>query len=304
MIAVATAAACADDRSGVEDVTSALSVCDEVVPANRFVDGIPAYAQCPGFENAAIYSNNGVDTSTTSLGADWVRTQGSGGYQCTELAHRYLHFRWNVTSWLPRGNAGTWCDTQPTAASGVVQTTVPVHGDLIVFAPGACGADAVTGHVAVVDVVDDARAQVTVVEENRAGRRNAAQSCATCYLHVVANDGSSGAAGAGGATGTGGAVGSGGATGCRRRDRARRRRGRPPGRRGASTGGTGGGDGWLSRRRRRFDHGRHGRQAEGDGAGAPGATSRRGDRRLQRLGRAARARRAAAAWPWRPRCWR
>jgi len=213
VIAVATAAACADDRSGVEEITAALNVCDEVVPTNRSVDGIPAYAQCPGFENASIYSNNGVDTSTTSLGADWIRTQGSGGYQCTELAHRYLHFRWNITSWLPRGNAGTWCDTQPTAASGVVQTTVPVHGDLIVFAPGACGADAVTGHVAVIDVVDDARAQVTVVEENRAGRRNAAQSCATCYLHVVANDGSSGAAGTGGATGTGGAVGSGGATG-------------------------------------------------------------------------------------------
>jgi hypothetical protein len=212
-ITVAAAAACADDRSGVEEVTAALNVCDEIVPANRFVDGIPAYAQCAGFENASIYSNNGVDTSTTSLGADWIRMQGSGGYQCTELAHRYLHFRWNVTSWLPRGNAGTWCDTQPTATSGVVQTTVPVHGDLIVFAPGACGADAVTGHVAVVDVVDDARAQVTVVEENRAGRRNAAQSCASCYLHVVANNGSSGAAGAGGATGSGGAVGSGGATG-------------------------------------------------------------------------------------------
>lgn len=213
MIALTTGAACADDRSGIEDVTSALSVCDEVVPANRFVDGIPAYAQCAGFENASIYSNNGVDTSATSLGADWIRTQGSGGYQCTELAHRYLHFRWNVTSWLPRGNAGTWCDTQPTAASGVVQTTVPVHGDLIVFAPGTCGADAVTGHVAVVDVVDDARAQVTVVEENRAGRRNAAQSCAACYLHVVANDGSSGAAGAGGATGTGGTTGAGGLAG-------------------------------------------------------------------------------------------
>jgi surface antigen len=105
-----------------------------------------------------------IDTSTTSLGADWIRTQGSGGYQCTELAHRYLHFRWNVTSWLPRGNAGTWCDTQPTAASGVVQTTAPVHGDLIVFAPGSCGADATTGHVAVVDTVDAAKAQVTVVE--------------------------------------------------------------------------------------------------------------------------------------------
>src|SRR4029077_17531543 len=165
-IAGASGAACSDS-SVIEETTSALSVCDEVVPANRFVDGIPAYAQCTGFENAAIYSNNGVDTSTTSLGPDWVRTQQSGGYQCTELAHRYLYFRWNVT-WLPNGNAGTWCNTQPTAASGVVQTTTaPVHGDLIVFAPGACGADATTGHVALIDVVDDAKAQLTVIEQNR-----------------------------------------------------------------------------------------------------------------------------------------
>jgi MYXO-CTERM domain-containing protein len=268
MAALATAAACADDRSGVEELTSALSVCDEVVPANRFVDGIPAYAQCPGFETASIYSNNGVDTSATSLGADWIRTQGSGGYQCTELAHRYLHFRWNVTSWLPRGNAGTWCDTQPTAASGVVQTTVPVHGDLIVFAPGACGADAVTGHVAVIDVVDDARAQVTVVEENRAGRRNAAQSCASCYLHVVANDGSSGAAGASGAAGTGGAVGSGGATGTGGATGA--------GSAGA-TGSTGtGGDATGSAGADAGSNtaGTGGSRSGGDVAGAPGAASR------------------------------
>jgi len=219
LLATAAIGACSemDDGSSVEDVTSALSVCDEVVPANRFVDGIPGYAQCPGFENAAIYSNNGVDTSTTSLGADWVRTQGSGGYQCTELAHRYLHFRWNVTSWLPRGNAGVWCDTQPTAASGVIQTTVPVHGDLIVFAPGVCGSDATTGHVALVDIVDAAKSQVTIVEENRAGRRSTAQSCATCYLHVIANDGVStggaGASGAAGASGRGGASGAAGASG-------------------------------------------------------------------------------------------
>ena len=246
---------------------SALSVCDEVVPANRFVDGIPAYAQCPGFENAPIYSNNGVDTSTTSLGADWVRTQGSGGYQCTELAHRYLHFRWNVTSWLPRGNAGTWCETQPTAASGVVQTTVPVHGDLIVFSPGACGADAVTGHVAVIDVVDDARAQVTVVEENRAGRRSAAQSCATCYLHVVANDVSSGAAGTGGATGTGGAVGSGGATGVGGGGAAAGTTGFPTGTGGGAAGSPGADAGSNT-------VGTGGSRSEGDVAGAPGAASR------------------------------
>jgi len=196
---VAAAAACGADRPASDETTAALSVCDEIVPPDRFVDGIPAYSQCAGFETAPIYSNNGVDTSTTALGADWIRTQGSGGYQCTELAHRYLHFRWNVTSWLPNGNAGVWCETPPPRASGVVQTMTPVHGDLIVFAPGVCGASPGTGHVAVVDTVDDAAAELTIVEQNRAGRRSAAQSCATCFLHVVANGGASGSGADGGA---------------------------------------------------------------------------------------------------------
>jgi hypothetical protein len=64
----------------------ALGACDETVPANRNVDGIPAYAQCTMSENSAIYSNNGIDTSLTQQGSDWVKTQWSGGYQCTELA--------------------------------------------------------------------------------------------------------------------------------------------------------------------------------------------------------------------------
>jgi surface antigen len=175
----------------------AANVCDETVPTNRFVDGIPAYAQC-ATTTGAIYSNNGVDTATTSGGSDWIRTQYSGGYQCTELAHRYLYFHWNV-SWLPNGNAGTWCDTTPPGTSGVVQTTTPVHGDLIVFAPGSCGADATTGHVALVDVVNSTN--VTIVEQNSAGRRNAAITCAKCFLHVSAN---TGPGGSGGASGTGG----------------------------------------------------------------------------------------------------
>ena len=188
----------APDAEELSSTVQAVNICNETVPANRNVDGIPAYAQCTT-TNSAIYSNNGVDTSTTSGGTDWVRTQYSGGYQCTELAHRYWYFHWNVT-WIPNGNAGTWCDTVPPASSGVVQTTTPVHGDLIVFAPGVCGADATTGHVAVVDVVVSATT-VTIVEENSAGRRNSQQSCAKCFLHVVANTGSGGS---GGATSTGG----------------------------------------------------------------------------------------------------
>ena len=200
----------AAEEEDVGRVEQALNVCNETVPANRQVDGIPAYAQCTASENSPIYSNNGVDTATSSGGTDWVRTQYSGGYQCTELAHRYLYFHWDIT-WLPNGNAGTWCDTQPPGTSGVVQTTTPVHGDIMVFPPGSCGAGATTGHVAVVDTVNSAT-QVTIVEQNGANRRNANISCARCFLHVVANTGTGGS---GGASGTGGTPTGGTATGGR-----------------------------------------------------------------------------------------
>ena len=208
----------------------AANICDETVPSNRIVDGIPAYAQCTDSNNGAVYSNNGVDTAITSSGSDWMRTQGSGGYQCTELAHRYLYFKWNIKN-VPNGNAGVWCDGN--IPSGLEKTTTPVHGDLIVFAPGSCGADSTTGHVAVVDVVNT-NASVTFIEQNRAGRRSCAIDTAACFLHATNNNGatvdggmadahsigdsldalpdaasdSGNQAGSGGTTGSGGAGGS------------------------------------------------------------------------------------------------
>lgn len=190
------------------EITQALNVCSETVPTERFVDGLPAYKQCDS-TNAAIWSNNGVDTSATSQGADWVLTQYSGGYQCTEWAWRYMHFKWKVD--YRSGNAGSWCDGKLPA--GLTKSTVPVHGDLIVFAPGSCGADSTTGHIAVVDVVNTAASSVTLVEQNNAGRRNSKISCALCFLHAVANDGANNG-GAGGGAGTGGSTGAGaGSTG-------------------------------------------------------------------------------------------
>jgi surface antigen len=186
-------ASCAQDAADSIDVgvaREALSACNETVPDTRYIDGIPSYAQCPETESSAIFSNNGIDTATASMGADWVRTQYSGGYQCTELAHRYLLFKWQV-KWLPNGNAGFWCDTMPPANSGMTQTMAPVHGDIMVLAPGSCGADGTTGHVNVVDVVDTAKAKVTVVEQNGARRGSYNQTCAKCFLHVVANNGTS-----------------------------------------------------------------------------------------------------------------
>jgi hypothetical protein len=203
LIVAALLPACGDPSGGekLDEVLLALDVCGEAVPANRAVDGIPAYAQCDATTNSSIWSNNGVDTSTTSLGPDWVQTQRSGGYQCTELTYRYMRFRWNVS--YRSGNAEEWCDGDLPA--NLVKSTTPVHGDLIVFAGGVCGAAESTGHIAVIDTVDNARATVTIVEENRAGRRSTQQSCATCFLHATANDGSiGGAAGTGGMTGMGG----------------------------------------------------------------------------------------------------
>ncbi|MGC4086862.1 MAG: CHAP domain-containing protein [Polyangiaceae bacterium] len=112
-----------------------------------------------------------------------------------------MRFRWNVT--YRSGNAKEWCSG--TLPSNLVKTTTPVHGDLIVFDAGVCGSDTTTGHVAVVDVVNASAASVTIVEENDAGRRSAKQSCALCYLHATANDGST--AGAGGASSGGAAAG-------------------------------------------------------------------------------------------------
>ena len=172
----------------------AADICGETVPTNRFIDGIPAYAQCTASTSSAVYSDNGINTSTTSGGTGWVRTQYSGGYQCTELAHRYLYFKWNVQS-VPNGNAGTWCDgTLPT---GLVKATPPVHGDILVLAPGSCGADATTGHVAVVDTVAADSLSVMALQQNGAGRSNFKITCAACFLHAAANTGTAVDGGAG-----------------------------------------------------------------------------------------------------------
>ena len=191
LLATGLLAGCAGHAGTSEDVgrvSEALDICSETVPANRNVDGIPAYAQCTAAENSAIYSDNGVNTSTSSMGNGWVRTQYNSGYQCTEFAYRYLHFRWSI-SWEPNGNAGTWCDSTPPSSSGVVQTSTPVHGDLIVFPPGTCGSDPTAGHVAVVDTVSGTTS-VSAVEQNSASRSTYKQSCAKCFLHVVTNSGS------------------------------------------------------------------------------------------------------------------
>jgi hypothetical protein len=192
-----------DDAEPLGVAQQAINACNETVPATRAVDGFPAYAQCAGIEDGAIWSNNGIDTAPSSQGAGWVRTQNGGGYQCTEFARRYFMFHWGID--YQHGNAGEWCDG--TLPSTLALVTSPTHGDLIVFAPGSCGADATTGHIAVVDTVDMAGGKVTIVEQNQASRRSSQQSCAKCYLHAIKNDGTVGGSSAGGSSAGGSSSG-------------------------------------------------------------------------------------------------
>lgn len=159
-------------------------VCNETVPAKHYVDNIPAYAQCAQSMNAKIWSNDGINTATSSQGDGWVPTQWGGGYQCTEFAKRYMYFRFGVEK-FPNGNAGVWCEGSTPA--GLEKKSDPVHGDLIIFGPGACGASLVTGHVGVVDKVDASTKMVEFVEQNQANRRSCAISTAACFLHATAN---------------------------------------------------------------------------------------------------------------------
>lgn len=165
-------------------IAAAENVCGETVSAELHIDGIPAYAQCDASLSAPIYSDDGVNTRTTSGGSGWILTQAGGGYQCTELAHRYLAFRWNIKN-SPVTKAAAWCDGA--APAGMEKTTKAVHGDVIVYVPGDCNTNASTGHVAIVDVVDGDT--LTVVGENKAARRVVQSTCAACFLHVLGNDG-------------------------------------------------------------------------------------------------------------------
>lgn len=154
-------------------------ICSETAAAT--LDGIPAYAYCGNFN---VWSNNGSDTKSASGGAGWVQTEGGYGYQCVEYAVRYEHFKFGVGTGWGISYAYQMCNTHP---SGIATAATPVHGDLIIFAPGSCGADGTAGHVAVVDTVN--ASTVSVVQENVAGKYTYNKSCASCWLHATSNNG-------------------------------------------------------------------------------------------------------------------
>ena len=179
-VAAVLALGCSSAHENVGESSAQVDyVCSESPSAT--LDGIPAYAYCGNFN---VWSNNGVDTKSASGGSGWVRTEGGYGYQCVEYAIRYSHFKFGTgTSW-GINYAQQMCATHPARMS---KTTTPVHGDLMIFGGGSCGADATAGHVAVVDVVK--ATTVGVVQENSAGKQTFNKSCASCFLHDAKNTG-------------------------------------------------------------------------------------------------------------------
>ncbi len=156
------------------------------------IDGIAAYAMCDAALTGNVWSDNGTATAAMSEGAGWVETQtgivgssGNGGYQCTELATRYFYFKFGVCPWI--SSAGRTCATDRFRRRRD-------HGDArarrsAVFPPGCNGADAITGHVAVVDQVTTTAVSVVQEHSGTAGTGTYARSCLSCFLHATANSG-------------------------------------------------------------------------------------------------------------------
>ncbi len=179
-VATVTVVGCSSSQENVGQSNDAVDyICSE--SASATLDGIPAYAYCGNFN---VWSNNGADTKSTSGGTGWVQTEGGYGYQCVEYAVRYEHFKFGVGTGWGISYAYQMCNTHP---SGISTASTPMHGDLMIFAPGSCGADGTAGHVAVVDTVGSTT--VKVVQENTAGSYTYNKSCASCWLHAANNGG-------------------------------------------------------------------------------------------------------------------
>jgi len=103
------------------------------------------------------YSNGWAQTTGESC-SGWLAT--GFGYQCVELAQRYMNGQFGIQTIWPVSAAKQMCSSHP---GGVTTHWVgdgyqPVHGDLVVWTHGTWG------HVAVVDEVWDGGA--SFVEQN------------------------------------------------------------------------------------------------------------------------------------------
>ena len=144
-------------------------------------EDIPGFnvSSCPGAPscgtkmasfNGVAAKSNGYDQCTGSCCGGSIST--GCAYQCVELAQRYFHEKFGITSiWYD--NANEMCGNHP---SGVKKTSTPQPGDLWVRNSGTYG------HVAVITKVHSNT--VDVIEQNSSpdGQNNYQKSDAGCFL--------------------------------------------------------------------------------------------------------------------------
>jgi hypothetical protein len=169
-----------EDVASTSEALTPASLCGKAAIAT--IDDIPAYPNDCG--NVNVWSNDGRTTQTVpGAGTGWVQTEGGYGYQCTELASRYMHFRFGTTTHWGIAEAKDMCATHP---ADVSKTSSPVEGDLMVFEPGVCVGAA--GHVAVVSRVTSTTASVVQQNETASGKGTYSRNCASCFLHAARNN--------------------------------------------------------------------------------------------------------------------
>jgi hypothetical protein len=154
-------------------------------------DDVNVYAtdvtgSCPGSSGCgSVCARSLTDATFCSVNTAGVVTDSGWGFQCTELASRYFHFRWGQTL----GSFEYAYDLCTNAPSEVTRPSTPVVGDLMVF--DNAFNDGNGGHVAVVTGLNS-NGTVNVIEQNGACTGHATYSPSQrgstgCYLHAPAN---------------------------------------------------------------------------------------------------------------------
>lgn len=177
VLALSNAAAEAVEVKSSKDVF----ITEHMVYGNYTVGSCADAPSCgtamTSFNGVSAKSNGGNQCTGNSCGG--YGTYGSQ-YQCVELAQRYFGQLYGTTPiWY--GNAIDLCDTKP---SGVVKTSNPIPGDLVVFNTGSYG------HVAVITSISGSTLNVMEQNSSPTGTNSySTSSSIKCYLHAEKNQG-------------------------------------------------------------------------------------------------------------------
>ncbi|HYO64734.1 MAG TPA: CHAP domain-containing protein [Archangium sp.] len=167
--------------AGVEDTQEELPVQEEPGTEQQEACSSACGAVMASIDGHAAYSNAGSQGTGYSCvgGCEFGLC-----FQCVELAQRYFYKRWGVGPKMwPVDYAAQMCDRAPAGSTVYRQGSgyKPVHGDLMVFNWNTWG------HVAVVDSVSGAYANVVEQNASCSGRNQYALTQASCFIHANNN---------------------------------------------------------------------------------------------------------------------